>query len=76
MSPLAPLLAAAEGAADEPSKVAFYVAAGALVAWAVLVSAAGITRAQFPGSVVAQRGTMAVSALLVAATLASAVLTA
>jgi plastocyanin len=60
-------------AASEPSKVPFYVAGGVLVAWAVLLAVGGMTRPDFPGSPTAQRAVMALSAVLVAGTLAAAV---
>jgi hypothetical protein len=60
----------------EHSKTLFYVVGGALAAWAVLLSAFGISRPDFPGSAVASRGVMAISAVLVAAAMASAVITA
>ena len=66
-------LAAAEGA--EPSKTAFYIAGGLLVAWALVVGFIGITREGFPSNKSQARGVMALSAVLVAAAMASAVLT-
>jgi plastocyanin len=60
-------------AAGEPSKTPFYVAGGVLVAWAVLLAVGGMTRPDFPGSAAAQRGVMALSAVLVALTLGAAV---
>jgi hypothetical protein len=66
--------AAEEGA--EPSKTAFYVAGGILAAYAVIISAVGIRGiANFPGTKGRARGVMALSALLVVATMAAAVLT-
>jgi hypothetical protein len=66
--------AAAEG--EEPSKTAFYVAGGVLAAWAVIISAIGIRGiANFPRNKGQARGVMAISAVLVAAAMASAVLT-
>jgi hypothetical protein len=64
-------------AAAEGSKVAFYICGGVLAAWAVVVSAIGI-RAQdtFPASKRAARGVMAISVLLIAAAMATAVITA
>ena len=66
-------LAAGEGA--EPSKTAFYIAGGLLVAWALVIGFIGITRAGFPARKSQARGVMALSAVLVAAAMASAVLT-
>jgi len=67
------LVLASEGA--EPSKTAFYVAGGALAAWAVILSAIGLSRPEFPGSDGAARGVMAISAILVIAAAAAAVAT-
>jgi hypothetical protein len=62
--------------AEETSKAAFYIAGGVLAAFAVLVSILGITRiGSFPASQGQARGVMALGALLVAATMAAAVLT-
>ena len=66
--------AATEG--EESSKTAYYVAGGALAAFAVIISAIGISRHEnFPPSQAAARGIMALAAVLVAITMASAVLT-
>jgi hypothetical protein len=67
------LVLASEGA--EGSKTAFYIAGGALAGWAVLLSAIGLTRPDFPGSDGASRGVMAISAILVIAAAAAAVAT-
>jgi plastocyanin len=67
---LAPIVAA------EKSKVPFYVAGGVLVAWALTVSLGlGIRRPRFPGSPAGERAVIAISAVLVLAALATAVLT-
>jgi hypothetical protein len=69
------VFAATEG--EEPSKTLFYVMGGALAAWAVLVSAVGITRhATFPPGRGAATGVILISALLVVGAMASAVITA
>jgi hypothetical protein len=63
-------------AAEETSKTPYYVAAGALAVFAVIVSAIGIRGHEtFPPSKAASRVVMLVCALIVAATMASAVLT-
>ena len=67
------LVAAAEHA--EPSKTAFFIAGGALAAWAVILSAFGLTRPDFPGSGAAARGVMAISVVLVAGAMIAAVAT-
>ena len=63
-------------AAGEPSKVPFYVAGALLAAWAVALAAIGLSRPEFPGSPERARGVTALSALLVVATMATAVATA
>jgi len=68
---LAPVLAA------EKSKVPFYIAGGLLVVWALTVSLGlGLRRPDFPSSLAGQRGVMAVTAVLVLATVSMAVVTA
>jgi hypothetical protein len=66
--------AATEG--EESSKTAFYALGGLLVVFALAVAAIGISRHEtWPGSRRTARGVMGLAALLVAAVLASAVLT-
>jgi len=60
---------------EEPSKVPFYVLGGLAACWAILLFAVGMRSPNFPGSAAAQRGVITVSFVLVAATMASAVLT-
>jgi plastocyanin len=68
---LAPVLAA------EKSKVPFYIAGGALVAWALVMSLGlGMRKPDFPGSLAGQRAVVAVTAVLVLAAVSTAVLTA
>jgi hypothetical protein len=63
-------------AAEEVSKTPYYVAGVALAAFAVVISAIGISRNdRFPPTKGAARLVMALAAILVAATMASAVLT-
>jgi hypothetical protein len=63
-------------AAEEASKTPYYVAGLALAAFAVIVSAIGISRhATFPSTPGAARAVMGLAVLLVVATMASAVLT-
>ena len=62
--------------AAAPSKVPFYVAGGVLVLWAIILAAIGITRAGFPGSKGARGGVLAVSAVLAAVAMGTAVATA
>ena len=61
--------------AAAPSKVPFYIAGGLLAVWAVLLSAWGITHADFPGSGGRARLVMLTSVLLVVATMTAAVVT-
>jgi len=66
--------AATEG--EEPSKALFYVVGSALAAFAVILAAIGIRRHRnFPPSRAAARGVIALAAVLVAATMLSAVIT-
>jgi hypothetical protein len=51
----------------------FYIAGGVLAAWALLVSALGVMREDFPGSVGATRLVGAISVLLVIAAAGSAI---
>ena len=69
------LIFAAEAVEEaESSKAPFYITAGLLAGWAVLVSLLGIRRHEnWPSSDGAARGIMAISALLVVATMAGAV---
>jgi len=71
---LATLLLAAEEA--EPNKTPFYIAASLLVAFALILAFGGMAKhTTFPGSAGLQRGLMFLCALLVAATMATAVIT-
>jgi hypothetical protein len=69
-------LAASEGG-HETDKTAFYVIGAILAGWAVLVAAIGIMKHEtFPSSRAGKTAVMAITALLVAATAASSILTA
>jgi hypothetical protein len=70
-----PLIAAVVEHSEEGSKTAFYIAAGALAGWAVLIGALGVTRETFPHSASVARVVMLVSGLLMVAAMATAVLT-
>jgi hypothetical protein len=65
---------AAEAAEEEGKPVAFYILGGAAAAWAIILFAVGMRSPEFPGSAVAQKGVIAISVLVVAAAMASAVL--
>jgi hypothetical protein len=71
-----PLIAAVVEHSEEGSKTAFYIAAGMLACWAVLIGAIGVTRPAFPRGAGAARGVMLISGLLMATTMATAVITA
>ena len=62
-------------AAGEPSKTPFYIAGGVLVIWAVVLAGVGLARPAFPYGVRGQRGVVTVSVVLVAITIAMAVVT-
>jgi len=67
---LAPVLAA------EKSKTAFYIAGAVLVVWALVLSMAiGMRRPSFPDSLRVERGVIAISVVLVLATVVAAVAT-
>jgi plastocyanin len=67
---LAPILGA------EKNKVPFYIAGGALVAWALIVSLGlGMRRPDFPGTKGGERGVIAVTVVLVLVAVITAVLT-
>lgn len=70
LTQLAPVLAA------EKSKVPFYIAGGALVAWALILSlGVGLRKPDFPRNLRSQRAISVVSAVLVVVTLTMAVAT-
>ena len=71
------LVLAAEAAEEaEPSKTAFYVCGGALAVWAVALGFVGLRSPDFPGGESGLRGVIAISAVLVLAAMATAVITA
>ena len=70
-----PLIAAVVEHSEEGSKTAFYIAAGALACWAVLIGAIGVTRPAFPRGDSGARGVMLISGVLMVATMAAAVIT-
>ena len=70
------LLATAAEHVEEPSKTAFYVAGIALTVFAVIVAALGIrAHGHWPASRGAARAVMGLAVVLVAATMATAVIT-
>ncbi|QEC47155.1 hypothetical protein FSW04_05825 [Baekduia soli] len=69
------LVLAAE-AGGEKSKTAFYIFGGAFVVWALALSVVGMTQATFPTTAAIKRGTILVGLVLMAAAMATAVITA
>ncbi len=60
----------------EKSKVPFYIAGGALVVWAVILSLAlGMRKPDFPGSAMGERVVIAITTVLVLAAASMAVVT-
>jgi hypothetical protein len=51
-------------AADEPSKVPFFIIGGALAVYAVVLSAIGMSRPNFPFNARGQRAVMAVTLVI------------
>lgn len=72
MSVTALLVLAAEEAEHTP--IAFYIGGGVLAAWAVLLSAIGLARPDFPESDGTAKGLYGLSAVLVVAAAATAIL--
>jgi hypothetical protein len=73
---IALLQIAAETAKAEGSHTAFYIAGGTLAAWAVIVSALGISTPGFPGNKAGRAAVITLSVLLVLAATSTAVITA
>ena len=65
---------ATEAVEEEPDQTLFYVLGGVAAVWAVLLFAAGMRSSTFPSSDGAMRGVIAISVLVVAAAMASAVI--
>jgi hypothetical protein len=76
MNALIGMVLAAEQGVEESSKTAFYVCGGLLVVWAIVLSGLGMASATFPATVGAKRGVIALTLLLMAAAMATAVITA
>jgi hypothetical protein len=60
-------------AAAEPSKAPWYIVGGVLALWAVVLSAIGLTRPDFPGEKGGRQVVMLISFVLVVAAMTSAV---
>jgi hypothetical protein len=70
------LFAAETAEEHQKSKTPFYVAGIALALWAVVVSAIGITRPDFPGTVARTRAVYGISFVFVIAAMSMAIVTA
>jgi hypothetical protein len=62
-------------AASAPSKVPFYIAGGALAAWAVILAAIGLNRPDFPGNLRGQRTVIGITFTIVVIAIAMAIVT-
>jgi hypothetical protein len=63
-------------AASTPSKVPFFIAGGALAAWAVILAAIGLNRPDFPGNLRGQRAVIGITFTLMVLAIAMAIVTA
>jgi hypothetical protein len=62
-------------AASGTSKVPFFIAGGALAAWAVILAAIGLNRPDFPGDLRGQRAVIAITFTIVVITIGMAIVT-
>jgi hypothetical protein len=62
-------------AADEPSKVPFFIIGGGLAVYAVILATLGIQRPHFASSASGQRGVIALTAAIVVLAIGAAVIT-
>jgi hypothetical protein len=62
-------------AADESSKVPFFIIGGALAVYAVILATLGIQRPDFPSNMGGQRGVIALTAVIAVLAVAAAILT-
>ena len=62
-------------AADEPSKVPFFIIGGALAVCAVVLATIGIQRPNFPGGESGQRGVIGLTLVMVVLAVGAAILT-
>jgi hypothetical protein len=76
MHALTALVMAAEAGGHEKSKTVFYLLGGLLTAWALVLSAIGMSSATFPATVGAKRGVIALTALLMLGAMVTSVTTA
>jgi hypothetical protein len=69
------LTLAAETAEEETSKTPFYILGALAAVWAIVLFAVGMRSQSFPGGETGQRGVVAVTVVLMAAAMATAVIT-
>jgi hypothetical protein len=62
-------------AASAPSKVPFFIAGGALAAWAVILAAIGLNRPDFPGNLRGQRTVIGITLTIMVIAIAMAIVT-
>jgi hypothetical protein len=62
-------------AASAPSKVPFFIAGGALAAWAVILAAIGLNRPDFPGNLRGQRTVIGITFTIMVIAIAMAIVT-
>ena len=62
-------------AASGTSKVPFFIAGGALAAWAVILAAIGLNRPDFPGDLRGQRAVIAITFTIAVIAIAMAIVT-
>jgi hypothetical protein len=62
-------------AADEPSKVPFFIIGGALAVYAVVLATIGMQRPNFPGGASGQRGVIGLTLAIVVLAIGAAILT-
>jgi hypothetical protein len=62
-------------AASTPSKVPFFIAGGAVAAWAVILAAIGLNRPEFPGNLRGQRTVIGITFTLMVIAIAMAIAT-
>ena len=73
---MTPALLTVIAAAEEKSKTAFYIFAGAAASWAVISSVLGFTRPNWPGDARGRALVMTITIVVVLGTMATAVITA
>jgi hypothetical protein len=62
-------------AADETSKVPFYILGGVVALWAVVLAGIGLNRPEFPGGRRGEQGVIGLTLMLVVLAIGAAILT-